>query len=354
VTAPLTAVISGTTLVATSPALGSFMTKVLSRRQFGLSSLAAGLTMGAGLGVLSTGPARAETVLNFQAPWLTDPEFLGYIIAIEKGYYGQAGLKVNYLPGGPNMIPEGALLSGKADITLASAISIARSIVDKGAPLKIIGAQYQKFPQGFMSFADKNIKTPKDLEGKTIAVSTPGTPTFQAFIKLHKLDAGKIRVVPYNFNPGPLIAGEVDVIQDFVTQLPFLIEQASKKPVHYFLHQDFGMPLFANLMTVSTKLLQERRDDVKNFIRASRIGWAENFKDPAAAVATYHDSWFKATGSTIEAENFFNKIQEPLMENAKGFFTLNQDAMDRNIETLNLLGIKATPAIYDTSVLVEL
>jgi ABC-type nitrate/sulfonate/bicarbonate transport system substrate-binding protein len=57
--------------------------------------------------------AQAADELNFQAIWLNDPEFLGYMIAIDKDYYAAEGLKVNYFPGGPNLIPEAALLSGK-------------------------------------------------------------------------------------------------------------------------------------------------------------------------------------------------------------------------------------------------
>src|SRR5580658_6058888 len=51
--------------------------------------------------------------LNFQSIWLNDPEFIGYMIAIDNGYYTAEGLSVNYMPGGPDVIPEGALLSGK-------------------------------------------------------------------------------------------------------------------------------------------------------------------------------------------------------------------------------------------------
>jgi ABC-type nitrate/sulfonate/bicarbonate transport system substrate-binding protein len=330
------------------------MNRTITRRRFGKLTLAAGVAAGTGAMGFSAKSAHAEATLTFQAAWLTDPEFMGFLIAIDNGYYAEEGLKVNYLPGGPNLIPEGSLLSGKADIGLTAAVSVGRSISQRNAPLKIVGVQYQKYPNGFMSFANKNINGPKDLEGKTIAVSTPGMASFQAFVKLHNLNLASIRVVPYAFNPAPLISGEVDVIQDFVTQLPFLIEKASGKPVHYFMHQDYGMPLYSNLVTVPVKMLEERRADIVKFLRASRKGWIENFKDTTKYTAIYNDTRFKGSGSTLEAENYFNKFQESLMANPKGYFWLADEDMVRNLKTLKLLGVNASPDMFDPTIVKEL
>lgn len=299
-------------------------------------------------------PARAETTLKFQANWLNDPEFLGYMLAIDKGYYAAEGLKVDYLPGGPNLIPEGSLLAGKADIALTSAITTASAVVDKGAGLKIIGTQYQKSPLGFISLTATGIRSPKDLVGKTVAVSTLASSTVQAFLKVNGIMPDRIHIVPYQFNPTPLINGEVDAVVDFVTQLPFLVEQASGKKTSSFLIYDYGLPLYIDLVTVTDAALNTKRAEFVRFLRASRKGWKENFTDPKKYPPLYHHTWFKGTGSTVEAETYFNQKQLALMETPKGIYAMTEEGIARNIEALDKLGIKAKRDLFDTTLLAEI
>jgi ABC-type nitrate/sulfonate/bicarbonate transport system substrate-binding protein len=206
------------------------MTLVTSRRQF--SKTALGLGAGA-LGLAGALPrnAAAADELNFQSIWLNDPEFLGYMIAIDKGYYAADGLKVNYFPGGPNLIPEGALLSGKADVALTNAVGLAIAVSQKGAPLKVIGTQFQKSPLGVISLASSNIKEPKDLIGKTVAAPPLSLAIFKACLAVNNVPADKVKVVPFNFDPTPLATGNVDAAVDFVTELPFLSSRrAGRRP----------------------------------------------------------------------------------------------------------------------------
>lgn len=327
------------------------MTTLMTRRRF--NAALAGTAM-AGAVDSAIVPARAETTLNFQSIWLNDPEFLGYMLAIDKGYYAAEGLKVNYLPGGPNLIPEGSLLAGKADIALTTVITTASAVVDKGAGLKIIGTQYQKSPAGFISLASAGIKGPKDLIGKTVAVSTLASSTVQAFLKINGIAPEQIHIVPYQFNPTPLINGEVDAVVDFVTQLPFLVEKASGKKVNSFLIYDYGLELYIDLVTVTDTALKTKRADLVKFLRASRKGWKENFADPTKYPPLYQDTWFKGTGSTVEAETYFNKTQLALMDTPNGIYAMTEEGIARNIEALDKLGIKAKRDLFDTTLLAEI
>src|SRR6202521_5568071 len=175
------------------------MNRNMNRRTFTRTMLAG--CAAAATGGLSGAPAHAADALTFQANWLNDPEFLGYMIAIDRGYYAAEGLEVTYLSGGPNLIPEGALLARKADIALTSMLTTGKAIADRGAALKIIGAQYQKSPIGVISLAEKGISSPKDLVGKTIAAPTLSVDQLRALITVNKLPADQIKIVPYTFDP---------------------------------------------------------------------------------------------------------------------------------------------------------
>ncbi len=111
--------------------------------------------------------ARAADTLTIQASWTNDAEFIGYFVGMDKGFYKAGGIDLNYLPGGPDVVPESTIAAGKADLTLTTPDTTVQAITDQGAKFKIIGAQYQKNPLGVVSLASKPIHTPKDLEGKS-------------------------------------------------------------------------------------------------------------------------------------------------------------------------------------------
>jgi ABC-type nitrate/sulfonate/bicarbonate transport system substrate-binding protein len=305
---------------------------------------------GLGAGVLSASPrpAAAADNLIFQANWLNDPEFLGYMLAIDKGYYAAEGLNVTYLSGGPNVIPEGSIIAGKSDIALTSMITTARAIIERGAPLKIVGTQYQKSPLGIVSLESTGIRGPKDLAGKTVAVATLAEAEFKALLKAHDVALASVRVVPYTFNPAPLINGTVDASMDFVTQLPYFVEQAGKKPAS-FLTYDYGLEFL-----VKEETLKTNRAQIVKFLRASRKGWDENFAEPTKYPKLYHDTWFKGVGSTQGAETYFNGMQKALMDHPRGLYTMSEEAIQRNIEALAKVGITARRDMFDTTVVPEI
>ncbi len=76
--------------------------------------------------------ASADAPFNFQASWINDAEFSGYFIAVDKGFYREEGLNLNYISGGPDVIPESTIIAGKADLTLTTPDTTIKAIVEQG------------------------------------------------------------------------------------------------------------------------------------------------------------------------------------------------------------------------------
>ncbi len=299
------------------------------------------------------GWSQAAAKLTLQAAWVNDAEFMGYFIAIDNGYYKAEGLDVKYLSGGPDVIPESSLLSKKADVALSTVETTIKAIAEQKAPLVIIGAQYQKNPVGIVSLASKPLKVPADLVGKTIAVPPVNRLTVEAMLKLNGIDKSKVKIVPYAYDPTPLLKGEIDGSLDFTTNVPFTIKSKGQDATSFLL-ADFKLALFNDVVIVTQDTLKARRKDLVAFLRASRKGWAENFKDPAAYPPKFKDTWFKGTGRSVENELYFNQAQKPLMEHPSGVFTLSDEAVANCIAALNEVNVKATKAHFDTSLLKEI
>ena len=178
----------------------------------------------------------AARIIRLQSPWINDAEFIGYFIAVENGYYKDVGLNFEYLPGGPEIVADSMLISKRAEIALTTPDVTINAISKEGAPLKIVGTQYQKNPLGIVSLEENNIRVPKDLLGKTLAVPPANHITINAFLKINGIGKDDVRIVPYQYDPTPLLNGEVDATLDFVTNVPFTIQERGGRPTSFLLY----------------------------------------------------------------------------------------------------------------------
>ena len=293
-------------------------------------------------------------ILTMQAAYINDAEFLGYFIGMETGAYRAANLDLRYLQGGPDVIPESALLSEKADLALTTVDTTANAIIRQNAPFKIIGTQFQKNPMGIISLEGNPIRSPAELAGKTISVSAVSLGMMHAYLKLCNLPRGAVRVVPDSqSDPTALLTGVVDAALGFVTDFPYVVAARGKRPV-VFLLADHGLPLYNDTVVVTDAVLKSKRSALVRWLKASRVGWEENFRDPSIYPKRFHDTWLKPAGRSVDYDTFSNQAYGPLMRGPGGIFSMSEESIAQNIETLNRLGIKATRPMFDRSLLAEL
>jgi ABC-type nitrate/sulfonate/bicarbonate transport system substrate-binding protein len=297
--------------------------------------------------------ARAATPFTMQSAWINDAEFAGYFIGIDKGYYTEEGLDLTYLPGGPDVIPESSIIAGRADLSLTTPDTTIKAIVEQGAPFKIIGAQYQKNPIGIVSLAKAPILSPADMVGKTIAVPPVNTISVEAVLAINGIDRSQVNIVPYSYDPTPLVRGEIDASLDFTTNVPYTIEAMGEEAVSFLLH-DFGFTIYNDTVVVTEETLRTKRAELVGWLRASRRGWAENFEDPDLWPPRWMDTWFAGTGRSLENELFFNHAQKPLMESPAGYMSMTEEGIAANLEALARVGINGTRDMFDTTLLEEI
>lgn len=323
------------------------MTFTISRRGFVQTAALAGVA--AGLPRM----ARAATPLAMQAAWINDAEFAGYFVALDKGFYTAEGLDLTYLSGGPDVIPESTIIAGRADLALTTPDTTIRAITEQGARFKIIGAQYQKNPIGIVSLKKSGINVPADLVGKTLAVPPVNTVTVEAMLALNGIDRAAVNIVPYAYDPTPLVKGEIDASLDFTTNVPYTIGQMGEEASSFLLY-DHGVTLFNDTVVVTEETLAAKRAELVAWLRASRKGWQENLADPAAYPPQWAETWFKGTGRTIENEVFFNTAQKPIIESAGGIFSMSEEDIAKNLAALKAVGIEGTRDMFDTTLLAEI
>ncbi|MFI4987409.1 MAG: ABC transporter substrate-binding protein [Alphaproteobacteria bacterium] len=91
-------------------------------------------------------------------------------VAQKKGFYEKEGLDVDAVFVGSVAGSVQQMMGGALDVVFTTAETAIRA-VDKGGDVVILGETVYKWPYSFM--AAKDIKTPQDLKGKKVILSTP-------------------------------------------------------------------------------------------------------------------------------------------------------------------------------------
>ena len=148
------------------------------------------------------GRLRVGTITTALA-WIPNNSFAGMWVALDKGYFDQAGVKVDWRPGGPNTpnpverVASGEVILGQQ----ANPRPVLEAIV-RGNDFVIVGSRYQRQPGGLLSLAKRPVLEPKDIVGKRILGPTPtDAKTIETALRANNLH------VDYTFVPGGVDAG---------------------------------------------------------------------------------------------------------------------------------------------------
>ncbi|MBZ4487321.1 ABC transporter substrate-binding protein [Microbacterium sp. cx-55] len=328
--------------------------------------LAAGvLALSACAGTSSATPASDAATdagngeLNVQLAWILNEEWSGEFIAEHEGYFADAGFSaVNLIPGPSSGIAE--LLSGTADVSLTDALSVGAAVANESAPLKVIGATFQKNPFTIASLTEgANITTPEQMVGKKIGVQDSNRAVFNAFLAANDIDQADVDIVPIQYDPAPLTTGEVDGMIAFVTSQSTTIE-LSGTPVTDLLFADNNLPFVGHVVTATDETIAAHRDALKDFLHAEILGWQDAVADPSEGATLAVDQYGADLGLTLEGSLASATAQAELLvtsaETAEnGLFTISDDLQQQTIQSLAAAGYDLDVTdLFDLSLLTEL
>jgi ABC-type nitrate/sulfonate/bicarbonate transport system substrate-binding protein len=295
---------------------------------------------------------------TLQFGWIANVENAGEIVAAEKGYYAAEGVDITLEPGGPAVSVEPLVVSGKALIGLSQPDNVARARA-QGANLKVVATTFQRNPAAVMSLASAPIATPQELVGKKLGIQQSGVPIYDAFFTSIGIDPKSIAYVPVQFDPAPLVTGEVDAFVSFQTNQPITLKQQGIETVT-FLPADYGFNLFSDALVVSEDTLADeaKRATAVKMLRATIKGWQDVLADTKAAAKIVVDKYGEVLSLKLEDQELIAEAQVPLIKteetDTSGLMTMSETKIAENIQTLENSGIEATAEeIFDTTLLAE-
>jgi NitT/TauT family transport system substrate-binding protein len=273
----------------------TLVTKFLSRSALAIALAAAALAVGAcgddessDSGGSGGGAASGELKkVKLQLQWFTQAQFAGYIAAAEKGFYRDAGLDVEIVEGGTDIVPQTQLAQGQADYAIAWVPKALQSR-EQGAGITDVGQVFQRSGTLQVAFKDAGIDTAADLKGKKVGNWGFGNE-FELFAGMTKagIDPSKdVELVQQQFDMQALLKGDIDAAQAMTyNEYAQVLEAKNPETGELYKPEDFtavnwndeGTAMLQDAIWADTEKLENDtayQDQTVKFLEASFRGWA--------------------------------------------------------------------------------
>ena len=231
---------------------------------------------------------KIKMVLN----WKYQGPQAWFFMAQDKGYFKAEGLdvQIDQGEGSSATIPKvasGSYQAGFGDINALINMAATRPAE---APVAVYMI-YNTPPFTIVVKKESPIKTPKDLEGKTVGgpANDGALKLFPAFAKVAKIDASKVNITNMapNLREQMLQRGQVDAIFGFTNTVYFsakLIGINPEKDLRFINYADYGMDLYSNAIVFSRSFAKENPKAVAGFVRAVNRAINDSLANPEAAM----------------------------------------------------------------------
>ncbi len=234
----------------------------------------------------------------------------GFELALQRGYYKDAGLDVTIEPGNGSQIAAQLVASGKVDVGFADAAPVMK-LISSGAKMRILATILQGNPNQVTALKKTGLRSVADIKGKSVAVPNAGSQSSMFPLVLAAAGLKESDIQPVNMPPdsmtASLLQGRVDVILGSIDYFAIQLKSLGAETTN-FAFIDNGAPTVSTGIIASDKFLAEHPDQARAFVAASLKGWYAALDNPAEAVTalktTFPDANEKLAPEQIEATKY--------------------------------------------------
>ncbi|MCX6056328.1 MAG: ABC transporter substrate-binding protein [Chloroflexi bacterium] len=256
--------------------------------------------------------ARSLTPIRLPVGYIPNIQFAPLYVAIEKGFYRDAGLEVtvDYSMENDNAV----LLATNAysfAIISGEQVLLAR---DKDLPLVYVMAWYQQFPVGIASKETLGIQTVGDLRGKKIGLPGLFGASYIGMIALLDsagLKESDVTLDSIGFNQVPiLMADRDDAVVVYVANEPVQLSSLGQS-IHLLKVSD-ALELVSNGLVTNEKTLSENPMLVKAMVSATLKGINYTIANPDEAyeISKKYVENLAAADQNIQKQILLNSIDQ--------------------------------------------
>lgn len=212
--------------------------------------------------------ALAQDKVVFQIDGNVVPFYAPLYAGVENGFFADENIEVEFLYAGASDILTN-IAAGNVTFGFPNGDAVVAAAAN-GLPVKVVHTTYQRGIGALLAKKESGIVTYADLKGKTVAVTSLGSPNYlQLQVGLAKaglsIDDVKVEVVASGAIVQTLQNGDVDAI--IFSELRKYALEAAGYDVTMILSNDF-LPSFGNVVVTGADTLAENPDLVRRFTTA--------------------------------------------------------------------------------------
>jgi NitT/TauT family transport system substrate-binding protein len=230
--------------------------------------------------------SKALTFVTLQLQWVTQAQFAGYFVALDKGWYRDEGIDLTIKPGGPDLTPVDLVSAGISDFgtTLLADLALA---IGKEKPVISIGQIQQANGLLLITKKDSGIKQPKDFLGKRIGVWMGSWEAqFNALLAKEGLNFNDVSLVAQGWSMKPFLRGELDVASAMIYNEYHVVLESGIKPeeLNIIDYAHYGLDFPGDVLFTSQQMLKKDPSLCRRMLRTSLKGWQYAMEHPEEAV----------------------------------------------------------------------
>jgi len=294
-------------------------------------------------GLLLASSSLAATTIRFANDWKWEGPAAPLLMALDKGWYSDAGLEVTMDTGKGSREAIPRVASGTYQIGSADINSLIK-FRDKTPDLKVTAVMmiYNAPPFAIIGRKSLGVSAPKDLEGKILGAPAPdgAYAQWKAFVKVNQIDASKVTIenVGFPIREPMLAQGKVHAITGFSFS-SFINLKSKGVPVDdisVILMREHGLDLYGNVIIVNPDFAAANPDAVKAFVAATVKGFQATAQDPVTAVkhVLNHND---VAREAVELERLEMALAQNIVTDevrANGFVTVDMARLERSIDQI--------------------
>jgi NitT/TauT family transport system substrate-binding protein len=295
-------------------------------------------------------PQTATIRLDFliggkHAPWF---------VALEKGFYAKRGLAATIDAGKGSADTVRAIAAGLGDFGFAD-ISTAIVARSRGTPVQTV-AQFGYVPTTIVWREDTEIKTLKDLEGKSWAIS-PGQAQWYlmpAYCRINKIDFKSIKIqeTAPPLQPAALVAKKTDFIVMYRASNDEVAELAATKQgmkLNRIFMKDTGLDIYGTGLIIKDDDIKRRPNLVRAYVEGTMEGlrYTRDHQEEALQILLKQKPELNPALTTLQLKNALTEVFLPPESVQSGLGFMKPSIMDKTVRITNEyfdIGRKVTAA----------
>ncbi len=275
---------------------------------------------------------------SVQLMWLDQFQFAGFYMAKEKGFYENLGLDVELKKFNIETDVTKEVIEKKADFGTSSSSLLVD--ISENKDVLLLGSIFQSSPLILLALKDSNINYIQDIKNKKVMLTKEQQKfaTLQSMLISKGITLNDVQVLDHSFNIDDLINKKTDLMLSYTTNEPFLLKEKGYES-QIFHPKDYGFDFYEELIFTTKEFAQNNPKLVKDFYKATIMGWEYAFNNIDETVKLIHKK-YNPQNKSLESLIFeANEMKKLAFDKNGKIGTITQERINLIINTYRVMGL---------------